>query len=43
MPIRYVPLALVALGTLFRTPALLAQGAGGDRALSEGPRVFFDC
>ena len=43
MPIRYVPLALVALGTLFWTPALLAQGAGGDRALSEGPRVFFDC
>ena len=43
MPLRYVPLALVALGTLFWTPALLAQGAGGDRALSEGPRVFFDC
>ena len=33
----------MALGTLFWTPALLAQGAGGDRALSEGPRVFFDC
>ena len=27
MPLRYVPLALVALGTLFWTPALLAHRA----------------
>lgn len=36
-------LALVALGTLVRTPALLAQDEAGEQALSEAPRIFFDC
>ena len=39
MPKKYVPLVLVALGTLLRTPALFAQ----DQAQSEAPRIFFDC
>ncbi len=41
MPIKYTSLALVALGTLFQTLALCAQGA--DQASPGAPRVFFDC
>ncbi|MCH7856744.1 MAG: hypothetical protein IIB37_08325 [Gemmatimonadetes bacterium] len=43
MPNRYILLAVVVLGGLFRTPAVLAQDAAGDLAQSEAPRIFFDC
>jgi len=37
MPNRYILLAVVVLGGLFRTPPVLAQDA------AEAPRIFFDC
>ena len=43
MPKEYMPLALIALGTLFVAPALLAQSQGGDLGEPEAPRIFFDC
>ena len=43
MPKKYVLLAAVAVGILFRTPALNAQDAGGDQVSPGAPRVFFDC
>ena len=47
MPNKYMPLymalALMAVEALVGAPALLGQGPGGGQALSEAPRIFFDC
>ena len=43
MPKKYILLSVVALGGLFRTPALPAQDAVGEQELNEAPRIFFDC
>ena len=43
MPKKYIPLVLLVLGTLLRTPVLFAQNVGGDQPQPEAPRIFFDC
>ena len=43
MPKRHMLRALVAVGTIFGAPPLLAQDAGGEQAQSGAPRIFFDC
>jgi len=40
---QYILLSVAALGGLFQTPSVLAQDAVGDQALTQAPRIFFDC